>query len=535
MAGVVLVLVIACVNVANLLIARTAERSRELAVRTALGARRSRVARQLLTENFLLAGFGGALGMLLAVWGVRALLALVPGSLPRADDVSVDWRVLAVAAALSVVCACLFGLVSTWAFSSTQLLGALQGSSARTSSGPRARLGRRALVTVEVALSLVLLITAGLLVASFEKLQRIDAGFDPHHAVTADITLPIGETFNPRTDGPGWMRFFEQYLTRVAAVPGIEAAGAVSALPVSRRAESALFTIVGRSPLPPGQRQATEYTVVAGDYFRAAGIRVRQGRTFDGRDRSDGARVVVITATLARRYFANENPIGSQLVCTCEFFAPGPRAIIGVVDDVKLGALTADNVAGVYIPESQAPYPFLSLVVRSRLPEREVVAALRRELKAIDPLVPLTNVRTLDDVFAESMARQRFSLTLIGTFAGSALLLSLLGLYGIVTLGVQQRSRELGVRMALGARPRDVRALVLREGLLMTAIGIVAGWALATGATAALGDLLYEIDPRDPRVFAVCALLVAATALGASYLPARRATLVEPSSTLRMD
>ena len=190
---------------------------------------------------------------------------------------------------------------------------------------------------------------------------------------------------------------------------------------------------------------------------------------------------------------------------------------------------------GIYIPESQAPYPFLSLVVRSRLPEREVVATLRRELKAVDPMVPLTNVRTLDDVFADSMARQRFSLTLIGTFAGVALVLSLLGLYGIVTLGVQQRSRELGVRMALGARPRDVRALVLREGLLMTAIGIVAGWALATGATAALGDLLYEIGPRDPAVFAICALLVAATALGASYLPARRATLVEPSSTLRFD
>jgi putative ABC transport system permease protein len=496
MAGVVLVLVIACVNVANLLIARTAERSRELAVRTALGARRSRVARQLLTENFLLAGAGSALGVLLAVWGVRALLALVPGSLPRADDVSVDWHVIAVAAGLTTACAFLFGMVSTWSFTSTEILSALQGSSTRSSSGPRARLGRRMLVTVEVALSLVLLITAGLLVTSFVKLQRVNAGFDPNNAVTADVTLPV-EAFNPRTDGPKWMRFFDEYLNRVAAVPGIEAAGAVSALPVSRRAESALFTIVGRPPLAPGQRQGTEYTVTAGDYFRAAGIRVRQGRTFDSRDRTDGARVAVISATLARRYFPGANPLGSQIVCTCEFFAPGPREIIGVVDDVKLGALTADN--------------------------------------AVDPLVPLTNVRTLDDVFAESMARQRFSLTLIGTFAGAALLLSLLGLYGIVTLGVQQRSRELGVRMALGARPRDVRALVLREGLLMTAIGIVAGWALATGATAALGDLLYEIDPRDPAVFAICALLVAATALGASYLPARRATLVEPSSTLRLD
>jgi putative ABC transport system permease protein len=535
LAGVVLVLVIACVNVTSLLIARTAERSRELAVRTALGARRSRMARQLLTENFLLAALGGGAGVLLAAWGVRALLALVPGSLPRADDVHVDWRVVAVAGGLTLACAFLFGVVSALSYAPARMLAALHDGNARSSSGPRARLGRRTLVTVEVALSLVLLITAGLLVSSFVKLQRVDAGFDRRDAVTADVTLPLGEQFNPRADGPAWARFFEQLMNRLSVVPGIDAVGGVSALPVSRRAESSTFTIVGRTPPVQGQRQASEYSVVAGAYFRAAGIRVRQGRVFDARDRTDAARVVVISTTLAKRYFPGENPIGTQIVCGCEFFAPGPREVIGVVDDVKLGSLTADNVAGIYIPESQAPYPFLSLVVRSRRPERDIVTALRRELQGLDAGVPLTNVRTLDDVFAESMARQRFSLTLISAFAASALLLSLLGLYGIVTLGVQQRSRELGVRMALGARPRDVRALVLREGLLMTAIGIVAGWALATGATAALGDLLFDIDPRDPTVFAVCALLVAGTALGASYLPARRATRVEPSSTLRMD
>jgi predicted permease len=324
-------------------------------------------------------------------------------------------------------------------------------------------------------------------------------------------------------------------MENLATVPGIEAAGAVSALPVSRRAESANFTIVGRPPLPRGQRQATEYSIVSGAYFRAAGIQLRRGRFFDARDRTDAPRVAVVSATLARRYFPNEDPVGRQIVCTCEFFAQGPREIVGVAHDVKLGALTAEDVAGLYIPESQAPYPALSLVVRSRLPERDVVIAIRRELKALDPLVPLTNIRTLESVFAESIARQRFSLTLIGTFAGSALLLALLGLYGIVTLGVQQRRRELGVRMALGARPHDVLTLVLREGFLMTAIGIVLGWILAAGATGTLGDLLFQTDPRSGVIFGVCALVVGITALGASYLPARRATLVELSSTLRVE
>jgi putative ABC transport system permease protein len=532
LAGVTLVLVIACVNVTNLLIARTAERGRELAVRIALGARRQRVARQLVTENLVLALAGGAVGALLAVWGVRALLALVPGTLPRADDVQVDWRVLIVAIGLSAACGIIFGLVSALTFSRTNVLATLQGTGVRTSRGPRARLGRRALVTLQVALSLVLLITAGLLAGSFVRLYRVDSGFDPRGAMTADVSLPIGGRFDPARDGPGWARFFETLMGRLTQVPGVDAAGAISALPLSGTIEGSTFLIEGEPPPQPNERPRTGYAVVAGDYFRAAGITLLRGRLFDERDRSDAPGVVLISESLARRYFANQDPIG-QRVLPGFFFVPGPREIVGVVDDVKMQSLADADAPVMYAPESQMTYPGLSVVVRSRLPADAVVAAMRRELKAVDPTVALDAVRPLQEVFDESLARQRFSLVLIAIFAATALTLSVAGLYGIVALGVQQRRRELGVRMALGARPRDVQRLVLREGVAMTAIGVAVGVGLAFATTRVLRALLFDMSATNAAVFAASATIVAAVALGASYLPALRATAIEPSRSLR--
>ena len=532
LAGVALVLVIACVNVTNLLIVRTAERGRELAVRTALGARRRRVARQLITENLVLALAGGAVGAIRASWGVRAMLALVPGTLPRADDVQVDWRVLAVAVGLSAACGIVFGLVSSLTFSRTNVLATLQGTGLRTSRGPRARLGRRALVTLQVALSLVLLITAGLLAGSFAKLYRVDSGFDPRDAMTADVSLPVGDRFDPARDGPGWTRFFDTLIGRLAVVPGVTAVGAVSALPLSGTIEGSVFVIEGQPPPDPNERPRTGYAVVAGDYFSAAGIKLLKGRLFDARDRADAPGVVIISKTSAQRYFPNQDPIG-QRVQPGFVFVRGPREIIGVVDDVKMQSLADEDAPVMYAPESQMTYPFLSLVVRSRLPADAAVAAMRRELKAVDPSVALDAVRPLQDVFDESLARQRFSLVLIAVFAVTALVLSVAGLYGIVTLGVQQRRRELGVRMALGARPRDVRRLVLGEGMAMIAAGIVVGVALALATTRVLRALLFEMSATNATVFALSAAVVATVALGASYLPALRATAVEPSRSLR--
>jgi predicted permease len=533
-AAVALLLLIAGFNVANLLLARTAERARELALRSALGARRARVAWQLMTENLLLSLLGGTVGAALSWWCVRALLALVPGTLPRADDVRVDWWVLGVAVVLSVVCGVAFGVMTAAAAGKANLVGALAAGTVKASTGPQARRARRLLVTTQVALSLVLLVAGGLLVRSFLRLESVDPGFDPDGVVTAGVLLPVGERFNLERDGPGWGRFFEQLQQRVAALPGVEAAGAVSALPLSGAVESGGFRIAGREPADPSAPpDVAQYSIVHGDYFRAAGIGLVQGRVFDARDNAEGPLTIVVSESFAKKYFPGENAVGKRLL-TGFTFTPGAREIIGVVGDVKLTSLADETVPAVYVPELQMPYPFLSLVVRTRSPEA-VLAGIRSELKTLDGSLALSDVRAFRDVYDESLSRQRFSLVLIVAFAAAALCLSGLGLYGVIALGVHQRQRELGVRLALGAHPRDVRRLVLREGLAMTAAGVALGLLLAVAFSGSLGDLLYRTSPTDPGVLGVAVLFVGAMALGASYVPAVRATRVQPTEALRGD
>jgi predicted permease len=532
LAGVGLLLLICCFNVANLLLTRTAERARELAVRMALGARRSRVAWQLIAENVLLAMVGGVLGVLVAMWDVRVLLSLVPGSLPRADDVQVDWRVLVLAFVLSVVCGVIFGLVSAFAAGRSGLHAPLYGSGTRASANLRSTTGRRALVTIEVAFSLVLLVGSGLLVRSFIELERVDPGFEPDRAVTANLLLRVGEQVDFGRDGPEWHRVFTQLTQRIAQAPGVDGVGATSALPLSGTVEGASFTLEGAPAPAPGNAPRTDYVVVAGDYFKAAGISLVQGRTFDSREQPTSTPVAIINRALAEKYFRDVDPIGKRLDVTFDF-TEAPREIIGVVDDVKMGALSTDDWPTTYVPHAHMPYPFMEVVVRSGTPTSNVLAVMRRELAAIDPSLALSRVRTLNDVFAESLARQRFSLLLIGAFAWSALGLSLLGLYGVVALGVQQRRRELGVRLALGARLSDVRRLVLREGLVVALVGVVLGVPLAMLATRSLDTLLFRVSPLDVVTFAVVAMIVTVTALAASYIPARQATRVAPTESLR--
>ena len=532
--AVVLVLVIACVNVANLLIARTGTRHRELAVRTALGAGAGRLTRQLVIENVVLAGVGALGGVAVAMVGTRVLLALVPGQLPRADDVAVDWRVLAAAAGCALLSGTLFGVAAAAHARGAPFTSSLAAGSARATAGMRRTSKRRLLVGAQIALSLVLLVAAGLLATSFVRLLHVDPGFLPEQAIAAHVDYPIAGTFDFKKDGPVWSAFFSQLVERSGRMPNVTAAGATSALPLAGDPESSGFTIAGRTPPAPGQAPTADYAVVAGNYFGAMGIRLVAGRTFTTADRSETPRVIIINRELARRYFPNEQPLGQRITCGCDF-TPGPREIIGVVENVRVTALDDPIAPGLYVPETQMTYPGLTLVLRTKGDPSAVLPVLRRELHDLAPRVALQEVRTLRDVFATSLARQRFNLTLIGAFAVAALALSIVGLYGVIALSVGERRRELGVRLALGARPSAVLGLVLGEGARVTAAGIVVGILAAIPAMRLLRGMLYAVNANDVIVYAVAAGVVALVAVLSTLIPARAATKLDPAIALRLE
>ena len=529
-----LVLVIACVNVANLLIARTAQRQRELAVRTALGAGGTRLARQLVIENLILTGLGAVGGVVLATFATRVLLALVPGQLPRADDITIDWRVLLAAALSALLAGTIFGVAAAGYARGVPLASALSGGSARTTAGTARSASRRFLVGAQIALSLVLLVGAGLLVASFVRLQRVDPGFVPQGALTARVDYPIGATFDFNRDGPKWSAFYTELVDRAAALPNVTAAGAVSALPLAGNPESSGFAVEGRIPPTAGQWPSAEYAVVAGDYFRAMGIRTLSGRTFTNADRAESPRVIIVSRELERRFFPNDRAIGHRIICGCDF-TPGAREIVGVVENIHLTSLDAPFAPAVYVPETQMTYPGLALVLRTKGNPSAVLPSLRRELRAIAPDFALQQVRTLDDVLSTSLARQRFSLILLAAFAVSALALAIVGLYGVIALSVGERRRELGVRLALGARPGTVLALVLGEGARIAAVAIVVGLLVSTLVTRLLRGMLYDSSSGDVLVYAAAAALVALVAMLSTFIPARAATRVDPAIALRVE
>ena len=525
--GVACVLLIACSNVANLLVARTAARRRELTVRAALGAGRGRLARQLVTENVLLALAGAALGVLLAVWGKNAMLALVPGDLPRADDVVVDGRVLLAALVAAVTAGAVFGVAAAAAGVRGDLARGLSGS--RGAIGAQGRAGRRLLVGGEVALTLMLLIGAGLLARSFLRLQRVAPGFDPHGALTAGVLMPIGNRFDQEREGPAWSAFFNGYVERLRALPGVRAAGAVSSLPLTGAVESTGYSVEGEPP-QRSREQSAEYAVITSGYFRAMAIPMVAGRDFDARDRREAPGVVIVSRAFARRHWPRESAIGKRIKLG---FGPDGSEIVGVVGDVKQTSLAATAVPAIYLPAAQFPYPFMSVVVRTAGEPGALAPALRREIAALDPAVAMHDVRTLDAVFTKSLAQQRFGLVLLGFFALTATGLAVVGVYGVIAHAVAQRTQEIGVRMALGARPRDAFRLVLGEGLRLTAAGLAAGLLGAYALSRFLSGLLYGVSATDAATFAAVTALLGAVALLASYVPARRATRVEPMVALR--
>jgi predicted permease len=534
MGAVLFLLVIACANVTSLLVARTTNRRRELAVRAALGAGRPRIARQLITENVVLAVCGGALGIALSFWGAKVMLALVPGSLPRADDVGIDGRVLAVAALVALAAGALFGIATAYSVRWTRLSAELHSGGARSTGDRTRRFGRQLLVTAEVALSLMLLIGAALLARSFVRLQQVQPGFNPSNVLTVEAGLPIPGQFNPARDGPGWATTLNQAAATLNSIPGVVASGAVSSLPLGGGWEGGGLRITGREPDPPGQGPNAQYNVVSGDYFRAAGITVVAGRAFDSRDDVSGAGSIIVNREFVRKYLANvPEPVGHTVTPTFTFTRDKLHTIVGIVNDVKQQSLEGEPATQVYVPQSQMPYPGLTFVVRTEGDPLGVLPAVKRELRAVDPRITVSGVRTMQDVVDGSLSRQRFSLTLIAVFAVSALLLAVVGLYGVIALIVGQRSREIGVRLALGARPIDVVRMVVLEGSRLGLAGVVVGVLGAVALTRVLDTLLYDVSATDTATFVGAALIVLLVALAAAFGPARRASRVDPTVTLR--
>ncbi len=526
------VLLIACANVANLLLARATRRRRELAVRTALGASRWRVARQLLTESLLLSLMGGAGGLLLALWGVDALAGVLPDDVPRVREIALDGRVLAFTLGVAVLTGLVFGLAPALAASRLDVNEALKESGRGTGGGWRRNRVRSVLVVAEIALSLVLLIGAGLFLKSFVRLREINSGFDPARVLTLSVALPEAKYETPAAQA----RFFQQLLARMAAAPGVEASAAVFPLPFSGDNARGNFELEGRQAESQGDAPSALSYIISPDYLRAMSIPLRAGRSFNERDTREAPRVVLINETLARRFFAHEDPVGRRLVIAsfADLAKPATCEIVGVVGDVKHDGLDAAAEAAYYLPQQQATLAFMTLVVRGTADNpTTLVAGAREAVAQLDKDLPLTDIKPMPEWLAASVAARRFNLLLLGGFALLALCLATVGIYGVMAYSVAQRTHEIGIRMALGAQTRDVLRLVVGQGLMLTLLGIATGLLGALALTRVLASLLFGVTATDPFVFAGVAALLALVALVACYLPARRATKVDPLIALR--
>ena len=522
--AVALVLLIACANVANLLLARSTARQKEMAIRSALGANRWRVIRQLLTESILLSLLGGIVGLLLAFWGKESLLALAPEDLPRIKDVTLDAWVLGFTLVVTLMTGVIFGLAPALQSSSPNLNETLKEAGRGTTSG-RHRL-RNGLVVVEVALALMLLICSGLMIRSFIRLQRVNPGFNPDNALAVNIALP-GRKY-PNSDNH--LAFYTQLLDRISGLPGVVAVGASQSLPI--QGDYLLgFNIQGRPPVPPEEAKSTNYYAVTPDYFKAMGIPLIRGRLFTDRDKGKSQPVAIINETMASQYFPGEDPIGKAINVT-----QGPekfREIVGIVGDVKQYGLARPSTLQTYEPYSQMPFSGVSLVVRTEGNPAALSGAIRSEVLAIDKEQPVSRIRTFDQIIYDSVQQQRFLMLLLGVFAAVALILAAVGLYGVMSYAVTQRTHEIGIRMALGASGGNVLRLIVGYGMMLAALGVAIGLAGAFVVTRLMETLLFSISTTDPLTFAGLSLLLTGVALVACVAPARRAIKVDPMLALR--
>jgi putative ABC transport system permease protein len=521
-----LVLLIACANVANLLLARAAAREKEVAIRAALGARRSRLIRQHLTESLTLALLGGTLGLILAFWMVDLLVSFAPKGTPRLNEIAIDPMVLAFTCGIALFTGIAFGLAPAVLSSKTNLTNALKEGGRDTGATTRGARIRSALVVFEVALALMLLIGAGLLIKSFVNLQHIDPGFNFRSALRVDVSLP--RTRYPARNQPA--AFYKQLIDRIAALPGVQSAGAISRLPLSGGGTDSAFAIEGQPPAEPGHQPVAWYSSVTPDYFRTMGIRLIKGRGPSESDNAESPKVVFVSETMVRRYFPGEDPIGKRLL-----FGTDKREIVGIVSDVNHFGLTQDPRPTMYFPHAQSPGRGMSVVVRTAGNPLALVSSIRNQVLSLDQNLATSNVMTLEELVGSSLAEPRFTLLLLGAFAGVALVLSAIGVYGVVSYSVSQRAHEIGVRMALGAQVSDVLKLVIGQGMMLVLGGVAAGLVAAFALSRVMSTLLYGVSPTDLMTFAATSVILAGVALGACFIPGRRAARLDPMESLRCE
>jgi putative ABC transport system permease protein len=524
------VLLIACANLANLLLARSTARQREFSVRAALGASRERLLRQLLTESLLLALAGGAAGVLLAYWGLEVLLSLAPNSLPQVHQTQLDGIALIVALALSISTGIVFGLAPAWFAARQNVSDAMkQGSANATDSGARQQL-RSMLVALEIAAALVLLVGAGLITRSFIQLARIGPGFDLENAAVLSVSLPKNKY--PATEQR--VAFADALLERVIALPGVSAVGITTTLPLNG-SNVGVFAIEGRPPLRPVDLPSTALTAVSPDYFKAMGIRLLQGRGFSAQDNAKASRVVIVNETLVRQNFPGENALGQRID-----FSWGPCEIVGIVADVAQRGIDRLNSAQSYGPFAQfASVPAFSssfnLAVRTSGPPDVILSLLRPAVYAVDPMQPVGTVQPLKEIFVDIVARERFATAILGAFAFVSLIIAAVGIYGVMAYTVSQRTIEIGIRIALGATQQDVLRLVLGEGGRLVVLGLLLGIAGTMAGARAIGSMLYHIGSFDPLTLTVITILLTSVSALACFMPARRATKVDPIVALRAE
>ena len=528
-----LVLLIACVNVANLLLAGVAAREGEIAVRTAMGARRARLLRQLLTESVLLALLGGVAGVLAAAFSLDALLALQPEGLPRLGEVRVDRGVVLFAAALSLLTGLLFGCVPALQMTRRSTAQSLHEGGRGVLSGRGRRL-RGGLVVGQLALAMMLLAGAGLLIRSFTRLRNVDPGFQPESALTFRISLP--ET--AYRDEPQRAAFFDELRTRLRALPGVRAVGAVTGLPLNGMRFSIAFEVKGRPPVPSAQQPSMEVRVATPDYFKAIGIPLVRGRELEPGDTAQSGQVVLLSESAVRRYFPGEDPLGRWITLGMGRDPGMPRAggeVVGIVGDVKWRDLGEDNLPTIYVPHAQFSAQSMEVLLRAAVNPLSLLPSVERVVHGLDPELPVARPRALEDIVARSVSKPRFYMLLLGAFAATALFLAALGIFGVMSYAVVQRQREIGIRLALGAVPADVLKMVLGQAIPLVAIGVGAGLAGAVALSRVLASLLFKLSPTDPGTLGAVAALLAAVALLASYLPALRATRLDPLAALRSE
>ena len=529
--AVVFVLLIACSNVANLLLARAAARQKEIAVRTAMGAGRKRIIRQLLTESVLLSAVGGLLGLALAYGGVQALVAITPTNTPRINEVKLDWVVLAFTMVVSLGTGFLFGLFPALQASKSDTAETLKEGGRGSSSGISRHRVRSGLVIAEVSMALVLLVGAGLMLRSFMRILDADPGFNPEKVLTASFSLPQAK-YN---DNAKVAQFIEQAVQKVQAIPGVEAAA--STLPLLGGWQNG-FVAEGQAEPQPGQMPSTDVTRVTPDYFRAMGMSILKGRAFTAQDVANQPLVCIVDETMVQTYWPGQDPIGKWIR-----FGSNPQnprmTVVGVVGHVKNYGVDQESRVETYLPVMQNPVGTATFVIRTAGDAGAVSSAVRQALGSIDADVPLYGVRALDDILSDSRGQRRIAAQLLAAFSLLALVLAAVGIYGVMAYSVQQRTHEIGIRLALGAQKGDILKMIVGHGMILAGIGVVIGWFMAFGVSFSLSravtTLLFQVSHADPPTFASTPLLLTAVALLACYIPARRALRVDPMIALRYE